>query len=435
MKTALLAALFVVLASGPAAAAPHEQSFGLREPSEVVAFVMVECDPCAWDESGREAVVLLVQVDGQYSQHLPVVRRDRMVYPLMLGPLPAGRHMVRVDEDPKLTASQLRGGDHARVISIGFEIITPSQPRYRPVSHAPIVHARPDTIGRFTDVPVFMWYEEEPTARGMRYRYSVIFTNEDGGTPADRLMATWGRTTDIEYVYSVEVNAAGEILDEDIQGPKHEILKFAGQRHGRHPLLWVVTENNMVLDRGVTSVRYAPAPGEFPLREVSREAVMDRHPWLYDLAAQELIREGKLDAYAQPGDGKIPDPRQFVYLEGCGALGGGALAFAIRVKGEWMASDRGMPEYRIARDGCFRAAIPVPVAAGPRDVQALRAHAYTRPPSGNTPRPAVTAMRLTRINRVFMLDDRYRPGASFMQWSGELPLMPDGPPVEIPVKR
>ena len=61
-------------------------------------------------------------------------------------------------------------------------------------SMAPILHARPNTVGRFTDLPILMWYEVVPTARGQQYRYSVIFTNEDGGTETDRLMATWGRT-------------------------------------------------------------------------------------------------------------------------------------------------------------------------------------------------------------------------------------------------
>ena len=65
-----------------------------------------------------------------------------------------------------------------------------------------------------------MWYEIEPTPRGTRYRYSVIFTNEDGGTPADRLMATWGRTTDIEYLYSVEVDASGAIVDRGHAGSR-----------------------------------------------------------------------------------------------------------------------------------------------------------------------------------------------------------------------
>ena len=51
-----------------------------------------------------------------------------------------------------------------------------------------------------------MWYEMVPTPRGWQFRYSVIFSNEDGGTATDRLMATWGRTTDIEFVYGVEVD-------------------------------------------------------------------------------------------------------------------------------------------------------------------------------------------------------------------------------------
>ncbi len=106
-----------------------------------------------------------------------------------------------------------------------------------------------------------MWYETEPTTRGTRYRYSVIFTNEDGGTPADRLMATWGRTTEIEYLYSVEVDRAGAILADDIQGPEHVVLPFKGRREGAHPLLWVSTDNNMVRHGGAARRyhRYARA--------------------------------------------------------------------------------------------------------------------------------------------------------------------------------
>lgn len=124
---------------------------------------------------------------------------------------------------------------------------------YTAISLAPIVYGRPDTLGKYADVPVFMWYEIEPTARRTRYRCSVIFTNEDGGTPADRLMATWGRTTDIEYLYSVEIDGTGAILDDDIQGPEHAGLPFKGRREGVQP-------------EGTTRLSFA-------LRDVSREAV------------------------------------------------------------------------------------------------------------------------------------------------------------------
>jgi hypothetical protein len=427
-RWALTIAVAVSVPAAGAHARQFDQSFTLDETSEVVAAIVIECRTCAWEQQGHEAVVMRILVDGRYSQHLPIVHAKR-TYAVMLGPVEAGRHVIRVEEDRELTSSQLRGGQAASVKSIELEIIGREKSRRLPLSLAPFVYARPDTVGGFTDVPVFMWYEVEPTARGTRYRYSVIFTNEDGGTPADRLMATWGRTTDIEYVYSVEVNATGAIVDEDMQGPKHETLKFNGQREGRHPLLWVSTENNMVLDRGTTAVRYAPAPDEFPLQGVSREAVMDRNAWLYELMAKELAREGKIAPHDPPGKGTIPDPRRYAYVEGCGQAGEAALAVAVQVAGNWIASDRGVREYRVARDGCFRVAIPLPEKAEARDVRAIRVQAYAR--EGKS---ASAAARLTRINTLFGLDSNYRPGPRLLQWTGNAALAAGGPPLQIPVK-
>ena len=312
---------------GASAPAPiRHTTFESEGVAETLARITVRCDTCAWDKTGSEAVVLTIKLDDRAIQRLPVVRTGRAQYHVMLGPVARGPHTVVIDEDPELTAASLCGKGAAAVEEIVVEQIAESAANYIPVSRAPIVYARPDTVGRFTDVPVLMWYEVEPTPRGTRYRYTVIFTNEDGGTPADRLMATWGRTTDIEYLYSVEVDAGGAILTEDMQGPEHEILPFKGPREGHHPLLWVSTQNNMVLDRGITTVRYAPAPMPARLADVSREAVMDANPWTYEVMSKELMREGKIVPDSLPGTGAIPDPRRYAYLEGCGVAGDNALA-------------------------------------------------------------------------------------------------------------
>jgi hypothetical protein len=411
------------------AGAVSERTFTSPRAAEILATITVRCDHCAWDKEGREAVVLKITLDDRSIQHLPVVRGGVSPHRVMLGSVPPGQHSLRIAEDSDLTARDLRGRRAATVENIRIDQIASSSPDHQAVSLAPFVYARPDTVGRFTDVPVFMWYEIEPTARGTRYRYSVIFTNEDGGTPADRLMATWGRTTDIEYLYSVEVDRAGAILGEDMQGPKHEILPFRGTREGHHPLLWVSTENNMVLDQGTTQVRYAPAPIAFPLKDVSREAVMDANWWLYAVAAQELAREGKIVPGSGPGLGTIPDPRRFVYLEGCGEAGDTALAFAVRIGSDWIASDRGVAEYRITRDGCFRAAIPLPERAGAKDVRAIRVQAFERP--GRT---GIAPARFTRLNTVFTLDDTHKPGPPLVTWQGGAELTPGDPPLEIPVR-
>ncbi len=428
---ALLAGLAPLLTGcgGAGVAAPIRQTtFESTGAAEALARITVRCDTCAWDTPGSEAVVLTIKLDDLAVQHLPVVRTGRAEYHVLLGPVARGPHTVVIDEDPELTAASLRGKGAAPVEAIVVEQIAEPAADYQPVSRAPIVYARPDTVGRFTDVPVLMWYEVEPSPRGTRYRYTVMFTNEDGGTPADRLMATWGRTTDIEYIYSVEVDPSGAILTEDMQGPKHEILQFKGQREGRHPLVWVSTENNMVLDRGTTTVRYAPAPMPVRLADVSREAVMDANPWTYQVMSKELMREGKIVPDSAPGKGTISDPRRYVYLEGCGVAGDNALAFAVRVADAWISSDRGVPDYRITRDGCVRAAIPLPGSTHARDIRAVRVQAFER-----TDRPSAAPARFTRLNTLFSLDERFAPGPNVVRWEGSAALTPGGPPLEIPV--
>jgi hypothetical protein len=406
-----------------------EQSVDLPRDAELRAVVSAQCARCAWDTKGREAVTLTIWVDGRYSQHLPLVRGSAD-YSVMLGAAEAGRHEIRIETDLATTSSGLKraGAATARLT------VTPvfqDAVDHLPLALAPLVYARPNTVGRFTDVPVFMWYEREPTDRGTLYRYSVIFTNEDGGTPTDRLMATWGRTTDIEYIYSIEVDRAGGIVAEDYQGPDHKVIAFRGKREGRHPLLWVSTDNNMVRDVGEVSVRYAPAPALAELSDVSREMLMDANPWLYAVMAQELQREGKISDNPPPGQDKIPDPRRFVYVEACASVGNAAVALTVNVGGHWIASDRGLPQYRIVRDGCFRAAIPVPERVRAADVRAVRVHAYARPPvEGNPPITAGT-VRLTHINKVFLLDRRFIPGPSMLKLQATASIQPDGPPFEV----
>jgi hypothetical protein len=425
----------VAIAPSPLSARPPrpaEFTFTAVRPAEVIASITANCHQCAWHTEGREAAVLRLTLDDNYSQHLPLVSGSHAEYRVFLGPVPAGRHRLQIEQDSEQSARGLPPGA-AYVEAVQFEQVAATRPDHDALSLAPFIYARANTIGRFTDVPVFMWYETEPAAAGMRYRYSVIFTNEDGGTPADRLMATWGRTTDIEYIYSVVVERSGRIVSDDYQGPEHDILRFRGAREGRHPLLRVVTDNNMVSDAGVGPVRYAPAPIYFPLEERSRESVMDAYPWLYSVMTLELVREGKIAEDAPPGKGLIPDPRRYVYVEACGEAGIAALAFAVQVGDTWHASDRGVPEYRFVRAGCFRGAVPLPAGIDLSSVRALRFQAFERPnpPGAGQPTTERPTARLTHINKVFMLDASYRPGASRFRWRGDQTLVPGGPPVEF----
>ena len=407
----------------------------LAEPAEVVASITATCQACAWGEKGREAAVLAIRVDGRYSQDLPLVQgHGPAVYRVLLGRLEAGAHTFEATLDPHSAPSA--GAVSAEV---AFEPVPDGAPEHVALAHAPILHQRANAVGRFTDVPLLMYYEAHALPSGTRLDYSVVFSHEDGGTPADRLMATWGRVSDIELVYTVELDANGAIVREAYQGKDHAMPPFAGRRERRHPLLWVVTDNNMSSDRGRTTRRHRPAPQRFELKDVSREAVMDAHPWTYRVMAEEVRREGRVDPSAPPASGKIPDPRRFVFLEACAEVHDATLSFDLGVRHEgarrWVSSDAADARFRVARSGCFRAAVALPHPATAADVQAIRLRAHTRPPrKGEAALPAGTGRaRLTRVNRLFMLGDEDAPGEDLLRWTGEAPLAGEGAGVELPV--
>src|SRR3954467_7352710 len=434
----MFAAEALALAILAAAAAPavdhYEQTFELATGGEVVATVRAGCAGCAWGEPGREAAALRLSVDGVYSQHLLLARGEAAAeYRITLGTIAAGSHRLAIDRDAAFSAKQ------AGIATIAVDDIRAIVDRDDALaqSMAPILYARANTVGKFTDLPILMWYEVAPTPSGRQFRYSVIFTNEDGGTATDRLMATWGRTTDIEYVYGVEIDAAGKVVAEEFQGPGHEGPPFHGRHDARHPLLWVSTDNNMVSESGATTIRYAPMPVKFDLTDQPREAVMDANPWTYAIAAVEMQREGKIADDPPPGINKIADPRRFVFVEACGTIGNAALAISIASRrssrGEltWTASDRGLPQYRIVRDGCFTIAAPMSAGTHTADIRGVRVHAFARKPERDETPPPPDPVHFMRINKVFMLDQHFLPGPSILRWEGPASIRAGGDPLEV----
>jgi hypothetical protein len=145
------------------------------------------------------------------------------------------------------------------------------------------------------------------------------------------------------------------------------------------------------------------------------------------------MREGKIVENGPPGAGTIPDPRRFVYIEACGVVGGAALTFEVGVHDTWVPSDRGLPDYRIVRDGCFRVAVPVSSSVTSRDVRRLRVIAHSGPAQGDAAGRSTRTVHLERINTVFMLDDQYRPGPPILQRAGSASIDVGGPAFEITV--
>jgi hypothetical protein len=391
-----------------------EKKFTAPSESEALLDLTASAPGTSWRERGAEAAVITIYVDGQYHQDVILFAGSRaFAYQLILGRVGPGEHNLRVDFNRKQSATKATG------VKIGDAKVTTidrNHPEFQAVSRAPIIYARPDTVGKFSDIPLLAYYESERAGASDRFTYTVIFSNEDGGTQTTALMARWGRTTDIEWVCETRIGAEGEVKT-IFQGANHQNTQFAGKLEADHPLMFDATVNNNFSDHGQSEMRFAPRPLPFDARTASREEMMDRHPWTYQVMADEMIREGKITEERKPGQA-INDLRNYVYFDIRSNQTGAALSVAVKLKGDpvWRASDWGIANYRIDRSGNFRTTALLPKRARLEELEEIervvarcdvKGDPKTQSELSQVPSASCD---LLSINKIFVLDDDYMPG-------------------------
>ncbi len=392
---------------GAVAMAQDSARIRLDAPSEVTATITMSAP-------GAAGAVADVSVDGRRPfQVVLFAGVERYGYRVFLGRLDAGDHEVRVAKMPV----------HSIRLDRTYEAC---------VAHAPVLFARANTIGRFSDVPLVVYCETRPGG----LEFTVIFSNEDGGTSTRALMARWGRTTDIEYVYRVDVNADGAPLRAIIQTKDHKDVEFTGRREAYHPLLIPVTDNNMVSDVGESAMRFQIAPVAVELGEHSRERVMDENPVTYRVAAQELQREGKLRPFGTVDGQKISDPRNYLYIEAKIANRASRVAAVVRLQGEnrWRSSHMGRADYAIERDGWVRTTVELPPGTQPARIAEIGFECLVEPQGRDRPAPVAGECRIDSVSKAFFLDRDYAPGRGFFS-STAAARIPTGETITFPVTR
>lgn len=388
-----------------------EKSFRVEAEAEVLVDLEASGPHTSWGEPGSEAAVATLLVDGRYNQDIFLFAGEHpFTYQVMLGRLQPGEHLLRVDFNRKRSAAKASG---IEIQDARLSFVDHASPEYQALSLAPLVYARPNTIGRFSDIPLLMWYETERDGPSIVYRYSVIFTNEDGGTQTSALMARWGRTTDIEWIYEVRLDPQGKTTA-TFQGVEHKTKRFGGKQQVGHPALYVVSDNNNVSDRGKSEMRFATRPIPFDLSHSSREEIMDRNPWTYQVMAAELMREGKISE-ASRGGNQMADPRRYLYLDAASELREAALSFDVKLKADpkRYTSDLGINYYKIDRSGYFRTTVRLPAGATVDQIEriAVRCDAAGNPKSAaEIKKLSVAECDLNRVNKAFMLDEHFKPG-------------------------
>lgn len=379
--------------------------FTLDRSGEAVANLVMSCPGADWSKAGHEAAMADVRVDNGAPFQVMLYGGDApRKYSVFLGHLEAGKHEITVEQNRTYSAPQTSVKIVNVYVSGGLE--------FDWIQRAPILYARKNTIGKFTDVPVLVYAERLQEGGKQFLQYTVIFTNEDGGTSTRALMARWGRTTDIEYVYRLDI-ATGRAI---IQGRGHKDIEYGGKLEGAHPLLIPVTDNNMVADEVPSEVRYQIAPILVDLSTHSRELVMDEDPLTYALMSMELEREGKLRQFGVVDGQKISDVRNYLYIEAKIAVVNSGLVTLVRRKDEamWRSSALGRMDYAVDRDGWIRTTVELPPGTRPDQLGEI-GFGCQLVPDADKRMPVTGSCRVDAVSKVFFLQKDYRPGPSL--WS------------------
>ncbi|GAA2576055.1 hypothetical protein SMC26_12625 [Actinomadura fulvescens] len=412
-------------------------TFTTRRAGEAVIAFTATAPGVSWARKGAESAVVAIFVDGRHVTDLVVLSADPTPRSLGLGRVGPGKH--------KVTLRFAKGSaPSARRVVLARPTVRLPQADQLALRHAPVVVGRTGwPFGNpyqnaTTDAPLIAWHETRPaTTPGHRIiEYSVVWSNEDGGTDSPALMARWGRTTDIEWVYRVEVDASGRRVAGTgvYQAPQHLTLKFTGRYEGDHPVLQTCTSNNNMCD-----VITPKAPLRFLLDASrtkpaarAREVVMDREPWTYRIMAQEMLREGKIEKLSDPATKAVGDQRTYLFVElakrtgaptGSGSAPGVSLGVRLkRDPSKLYRSDHDEPTWSIERDGPAATTVELPQGTTVADIASIEA--IRRPVGiGDNGAPAT----VTSINRGFFLRSGYLPQRSAISWTGSLTLTPQSP--------
>jgi len=374
-------------------------TFKAVKQSEVIAELDLRAAGTDWAVTGHEAKLATIMVDGHPQQQVMLYAgADQFTYRIFLGVLAPGEHRLEVHADGVETAGMRFHEDSSDVLA-----------------NAPALYARANTIGEFTDIPLVVYCERLSDNGQPFLQYTVIFSNEDGGTSTRALMARWGRTTDVEYVYRAFLAPDGALQRATIQVKDHKEVEFRGKRDGSHPLLMPITDNNMIGEADTnTPVRYQIAPILVDLTGHSREEVMDRHPITYKLMAKELKRENKLRPFGTVDGEKVSDPHNYLYFEMQLARSEASVATLVRLKGDprWYSSHLGHADFAIrtwkrngaeSPSGFVRTTVELPPGTNAEKIAEIGFECLVPDKASDTP------CRVEAVTKCFFLDRDYTP--------------------------
>jgi hypothetical protein len=271
-----------------------------------------------WRVEGYESSVLRVWLQGEYNQDCILFYGSRpLTYTRLLGLLKPGTYTLSFAFQMEISSPRVI---KAFIESVDIHSVHEESELFEIYKHTPVLYGRNvyhPYESRYTDTPMIMFYFTEPLDSGKAIEYQMMFSHEDEGTPTPLLMSKWGRTTDIEWVYRVELNEQGEVQKATFQGPHHITTDFqGGEALGGHPVLQVATTNGMVHDKVTSEYRFLfPPVYQWNQQVEPRERVMDAFPFTYQITCWEMLRQYPTSKHVVNNSFQLTDQRNYLFVQ------------------------------------------------------------------------------------------------------------------------
>jgi len=273
----------------------------------------------SWEETNNESAVLTIFIDGVYNNDIVIYNgSESHNYQQIIGDsLSIGTHTLDLYFDYN-KSSPLASNiliENKDIISLDNTNIDSDAFKYSPILYGRNIFAWNES--NHTDIPLILYYDVSYEDNLKTIKYSIIFSNEDSrvGIGLSDMMLSWGRTTDIEWIYEVSLNSQGDIINEIFQGASHTPTIFNGNKLNNHPYLINATANCNFSDTGISDYIFFLTPLNINSEGHTREYIMDQNPWSYKIMGQELINEDKYEEEQNPLNWEISDVRNYLYIE------------------------------------------------------------------------------------------------------------------------
>jgi len=345
-----------------------------------------------WASNADKAVVVSVRVDGRPWQQIVLFEGSTpFTYAGFVGPLRTGRHRVsvRVDTGRSTTGQYVPTVELYRV---RLRVVAPTSSMYLLEKYAPVIYGRSDSAS--SDTQLLTYGTATALAGGAtELSYVSVWSHEDAGTSFVPFLewGEWGRMTDITGTVSLEVSPTGAIshsmydwcgCQPGFPENRDSLLETSVPFHGRyfdgtHIIVRNASGNDYQSEVGSTGFRFQQAVVTGPSAGQPREAVMDAHPWTYQVMAQE-VRSWYLDRSTAATSPQPGAPRQYAVVSlDTSVVGASAIAVALRQSGSatWYQSDMGSgaPLYT---GGLGRTVIKLPVGWQRHTITGVRLRVY-----------------------------------------------------------